>query len=118
MDPLGQKLSRKFFTKKYRRRRTVKRLREESRKLLNRNVEQISWALRQSLDESFRQFGVKLREQLEKTITATRAAMDIALEQREVHSRETAEREIQFKQALATLEGIRSELNAPIFIAE
>jgi tRNA U34 5-carboxymethylaminomethyl modifying GTPase MnmE/TrmE len=118
MDPLGQKLSRKFFTKKYRRRRTVKRLREESRKLLNHNVEQISWALRQSLDESFRQFGVKLREQLEKTIAATRAAMDIALERSEVHSRETAEREIQFKQALATLEGIRSELNAPNFIAE
>ncbi len=110
MDPLGQKLSRKFFSKKYRRRRTVNRLREESRKLLYKNVEQISWALRQSLDESFRQFGVDLREQLEKTITATRKAMEIALERSESHSRETAQTEIRLQQALQRLQKSCGEL--------
>jgi GTPase SAR1 family protein len=110
MDPLGQRLSRKFFTKNYRRRRTVDRLREESRKLLNQNIEQINWALRQSLDESFRQFGAELKEQLEKTITAARKAMEVALQRRESRSRETAAAEIELQQALRTLENIRAEL--------
>lgn len=110
MDPLGQKLSRKFFSKKYRRRRTVKRLREESRKLLSRNVEQISWTLRQSLDESFRQFSAELHEQLDKTVAATRKAMEIALERSESHCRETAATKIRLQRALQSLEGTRDEL--------
>lgn len=110
MDPLGQKFSRKFFSKKYRRRRTVNRLREESRKLLFQNLEQMSWALRQSLDESFRQFGAELRDQLDKTIAATRKAMEIALERSEAHSREISATEIRLQQALQKLEEIRGDL--------
>ena len=110
MDPLGQRLSRKFFTKKYRRRRTAERLRAESLKLLNQNVEQINWALRKSLDESFRQFGADLKEQLAKTISATRKAMEVALQRTESRSRETAAAEIGLQQALQTLEEIRAEL--------
>ncbi|MDX2495146.1 MAG: dynamin family protein, partial [Desulfuromusa sp.] len=104
MDPLGQRLSRKFFTQKYRRKKTVKRLREEAHKLLNQNVEQINWALRRGLDERFRQFGVELSEQLEKTITATRKAMEVALSQSESQSHKTASQEIKLKQALGKLE--------------
>ncbi|NOY12618.1 MAG: Dynamin family protein [Deltaproteobacteria bacterium] len=110
MDPLGQRLSRKFFTRKYRRKRTVNRLREESRKLLNRNIEQISWALRQSLDESFRQFGSELGEQLGKTIAATRKAMEVALERSESHSRESSKTEISLRKALQVLEDIKHSL--------
>jgi len=110
MDPLGQKLSRRFLTKKYRRRRTVERLREETRKLLNRNIEQISWTLRRSLDESFRHFGMELGDQLEKTIVATHKAMEVALERSETHSRETADKELLFKQTLNRLEEIRQQL--------
>ena len=112
MDPLGQRLSRKFFTKKYRHRRTVERLREQSRKLLNQNVEQISWALRQSLDESFRRFGAELKEQLEKTISATRKAMQVALQRSESRSLETASAEIDLQQALLALESIQKELTS------
>jgi len=112
MDPLGQKLSRKLFSKKFRRRRTVKRLREESRKLLNQNVAQINWALQKSLDESFRKFGSELREQLDKTITATRKAMEIALQQSESHVQETSATEVRLQQALQKLEGIRANLEA------
>jgi GTPase Era involved in 16S rRNA processing len=110
MDPLGQKLSRKLFTAKFRRRRTVKRLREESRKLLNQNVAQIDWAIRKSLDESFRQFEVKLREQLEKTISATRQAMEIALQKSASHSQQTVVQEIRLQQALQSLQAVRNEL--------
>ena len=106
MDPLGQRLSRKFFTHKYRRKRTVKRLQDEGIKLLNQNVEQINWALRRGLDESFRQFGVELSEQLEKTITATREAMEVALSQSESQAQETVSREIKLKRAITTVQKI------------
>jgi len=116
MDPLGQKLSRKLFSKNYRRRRTVRRLREESRKLLNQNVAQIDWALRKSLDESFRQFAAALHEQLDKTIAATRKAMEIALERSELHSHETAGPEVTYQQAFQSLAGVRSKLSEIIDI--
>ena len=110
MDPLGQRLSRKLFSKKFRRRRTVKRLREESRKLVNQNVAQINWALQKSLEVSFRKFGAELRDQLEKTITATRQAMEIALQRSESHTREAAATEVRLQQALQNLQNIRAGL--------
>lgn len=111
MDPLGQKISRRLFSKKLRRKRTVKRLREECRKLLNQNIEQINWTLRRSLDESFRQFGADLQEQLLKIIAATRQAMEVALEKSEFQSRETAAAETSLNQALETLERLRAQLD-------
>jgi GTP-binding protein EngB required for normal cell division len=109
-DPLGQMLSRKLFSKKYRRRRTVKRLRAESQVLLNQNVAQISWALRQSLEKSFREFGAELREQLDMTIAGTRTAMELALKRGESHYQETAKREVCLQKAIRTLDKIRQEL--------
>jgi len=110
MDPLGQRLSRKFLTQKYRRKKTVKRLREESLRLLNQNVEQINWALRRGLDENFTQFGVELSEQLQRTITATRKAMEVALQKSESHAYETANREIKLKQTQVKLQEILKDL--------
>ncbi|MEA3362016.1 MAG: dynamin family protein [Thermodesulfobacteriota bacterium] len=110
MDPFGQRLSRKFFTQKFRRKKTVKRLREEAHKLLNQNVEQINWALRRGLDERFRLFGVELSEQLEKTIIATRKAMEVALSQSESQSHKTASQEVKLKQALGKLEKVLKQL--------
>ncbi len=111
MDPFGQRISRKFFSQKFRRKRTVKRLREEGYKLLNQNVEQINWALRRGLDENFCQFGVELSEQLEKTISATRKAMEVALQKKESHSHETTVREIKLKQVLGKLQKIINQLD-------
>ena len=110
MDPLGQRISRKFFTHKFRRKKTVNRLRDEGHKLLSQNVEQINWALRRGLDESFRQFGTELSDQLEKTITATRKAMEVALQKSESHSYETASQEIKLKQTLGNLQKILKQL--------
>ncbi len=111
MDPLGQRISRKFFTRKFRHKRTVARLRAEVLKLVNQNVEQIGWALRRGLDESFRQFGAELSEQLDRTIVASRKAMEIALEKSASHSQKTASREISLKQSLGKLENILSQFN-------
>ncbi len=110
MDPLGQRLARKLFTRKFRRRRTVKRLREESRKLVSQNVEQISWTLRRSLEENFRKFGIELDGQLKKNIAATRNAMEVALVQRENHSQQSVGEEVRLTQALKKLQGIDQKL--------
>ncbi|PLX82278.1 MAG: Dynamin family protein [Desulfuromonas sp.] len=112
MDPLGQRISRKLFSQRFRRRRTVKRLREHCRSLLNQNVEQISWTLRRSLDESFRHFDYELREQLEKTVGATRGAVEVALGRREAQARETAPDEARLKKELEELQAIRKALGA------
>jgi GTPase SAR1 family protein len=111
MDPLGQRISRRFFTRKFRRKRTVARLRAEVLKLVNQNVEQIGWALRRGLDESFRKFGAELSEQLDKTIVASRKAMEIALEKSASHSQQTAGREIELTQTLSKLEEIHKQLD-------
>ncbi len=110
LDPLGQRLSRKLFSHNFRRKRTVTRLREESRKLLNKNVEQISWTLRRSLDESFRHFSAELKDQLENTIDATRRAINVAAGRRDAHCRDTAAEEIKLQQAVEKLEQIRQGL--------
>ncbi|MFO7766417.1 MAG: dynamin family protein [Pelovirga sp.] len=103
MDPLGQKLSRKLMTKRFRHRRTVQRLRDQTHKLLNENTEQINWALRRGLDESFRRFGFQLDEQLDNVIAATRAAMDIALQQK-------SSRQQQLEEQIKVLEGAINDL--------
>jgi len=103
MDPLGQKISRKLMTKRFRHRRTVQRLREQTQKLLNENIEQMNWALRRGLEESFRRYGFQLDEQLDKVIAATRAAMDIALQKKST-------RHHQIEHQMALLEGAITEL--------
>ncbi|PLY06811.1 MAG: Dynamin family protein [Desulfuromonas sp.] len=110
MDPLGQRLSRKFLTRKFRHRRTIARLREEARKLVSQNVEQISWALRRGLEESFRHFSADLAEQLEKTIAANRAAMEVALDRSANRAAETAGPELRLKQGLKCLQEQLSQL--------
>jgi ribosome biogenesis GTPase A len=112
MDPLGQRISRKFLTHKFRHRRTISRLRDEGRKLINQNVEQISWTLRLGLEESFRQYGAGLTEQLDKTISATRAAMEVALKKSETQAFETASQELYLKQTLAKLQEIQHSLES------
>lgn len=110
MDPLGQKLSRKFLTYKFRHRRTIARLRDAGRQLIGENVEQINWAVRRGIDESFRQFGANLAEQLDKTITATRSAMEVALKKNESRAFEIVDQELHLRQLLESLQRILGQL--------
>jgi len=110
MDPLGQRISQTFFSYRFRRKKTVKRLCEGGVKIVNQNVEQMRWSLRREVDEGFRTFGAELSEQLERTITATRQAMEVALQRTESQGDETAERELQLKRALNQLQGLLADL--------
>ena len=111
MDPIGQKFSRKFLTKKYRHKKTVQRLRQEALKLIGLNVEQVAWALRKGLDESFRKYRAQLNDELNKTIQATRQAMEIAVHKNEALISENSGREIAFSQAISTFDRLLEDIS-------
>ncbi|HMB16947.1 MAG TPA: dynamin family protein [Pelovirga sp.] len=113
MDPIGQKISRKLMTRRFRHRRTVQRLREQTQKLLNENTEQLNWALRRGLDESFRRYGFELDEQLDKVITATRAAMDIALQKKSNRHQQMEDQIALFERTTAELQVLSQECLVP-----
>ena len=109
LDPLGQKLSRKLMTKSFRHRRTVQRLRDQTLKLINENTEQINWALRRGLDESFRRFGFQLDAQLDKVIEATRAAMTVALQKKTSRQQQLEEQIGLLEETVAVMQGLAQE---------
>lgn len=69
-----------------RRKRMRKRLLEEIEAVVIRNVENLRWATRQNLEDTFRRFGAELDERLALSLDATRGAMKKALEQRKQHA--------------------------------
>jgi len=62
------------------------RLLEEIDAVVIRNMENLRWATRQNLEDTFRRFGAELDERLAMSLAATRGAMQKALEQRKQHS--------------------------------
>ena len=66
-----------------------KRLLEEINAVVIRNVENLRWATRQNLDDTFRRFGAELDDRLAMSLDATRGAMRKALDQREQRIEET-----------------------------
>jgi ribosome biogenesis GTPase A len=78
--------------------RMRKRLLEEIDAVVIRNVENLRWATRQNLEDTFRRFGAELNERLAMSLAATRGAMHKALEQSKQHS-EQIDSEIEEKQA-------------------
>jgi ribosome biogenesis GTPase A len=80
-----------------RKRRVRQRLLEEIDAVVIRNVENLRWATRQNLEDTFRRFGAELDERLAMSLDATRGAMQKALEQRKAHA-EQIDSEIETKQ--------------------
>jgi len=90
--------------------RMRKRLLEEIDAVVIRNVENLRWATRQNLEDTFRRFGAELDERLAMSLAATRGAMQKALEQRKQHA-EQIDSEIEAKQtALSRLAEIAETL--------
>jgi hypothetical protein len=88
----------RFLPAPMRRRRMRRRLLEEIDAVVVRNVENLRWATRQNLEDTFRRFGAELDERLAMSLAATRGAMEKALEQRKQHS-EQIDSEIENTQA-------------------
>lgn len=93
-----------------RNKRMRKRLLEEIEAVVIRNVENLRWATRQNLEDTFRRFSAELDERLAMSLTATRGAMEKALNQRREHS-EQIDSEVESKQtALSRLAEISDAL--------
>jgi GTP-binding protein EngB required for normal cell division len=86
LNPIPPGAFDRFFPAPMRTRRVRKRLLEEIDAVVMRNVENLRWATRQNLDDTFRRFGAELDERLAMSLDATRGAMKKALEQRKDHA--------------------------------
>jgi hypothetical protein len=98
LNPIPPGAFDRFLPAPLRRARMRKRLLEEIDAVVIRNVENLRWATRQNLEDTFRRFSAELDERLTMSLTATRGAMERALEQRKQHS-EQIDSEVQTKQA-------------------
>jgi ribosome biogenesis GTPase A len=110
LNPIPPGAFDRFLPAPVRSRRMRQRLLEEIDAVVIRNVENLRWATRQNLEDTFRRFGLELDDRLSMTLGATRGAMKKALEQRKQHT-EQIDSEIELNQtALSQLETIARNL--------
>lgn len=110
LNPIPPGAFDRFLPAPMRERMTRKRLLQEIDAVVIRNVENLRWATRQNLEDTFRRFGAELDERLSMSLDATRGAMRKALEQRKQHA-EQVDSDIETKQtALSKLAAIAQTL--------
>lgn len=110
LNPIPPGAFDRFLPAPMRRRRMRKRLLEQIDAVVVRNVENLRWATRQNLEDTFRRFGAELDERLAMSLAATRGAMQKALEKRKQHA-EQIDSEIEARQtALSRLAEIARAL--------
>jgi hypothetical protein len=97
LNPIPPGTLDRFLRAGMRKVRMRKRLLEEIDAVVIRNVENLRWATRQNMEDTFRRFGAELDERLAMSLDATRGAMRKALEQRKAHA-EQIDSEIETKQ--------------------
>jgi hypothetical protein len=98
LNPIPPGTFDRLLPARMRERAVRKRLLEEIDAVVIRNVENLRWATRQNLEDSFRRFGAELDERLAMSLDATRGAMRKALEQHKQHV-ERVDSDIETKQA-------------------
>jgi GTP-binding protein EngB required for normal cell division len=97
LNPIPPGTLDQFLPARMRKARMRKRLLEEIDAVVIRNVENLRWATRQNLEDTFRRFGAELDERLAMSLDATRGAMQKGLKQRKAHA-EQIDSEIDAKQ--------------------
>ncbi|MFN2541622.1 MAG: dynamin family protein [Chthoniobacterales bacterium] len=113
LNPIPPGLFDRFLPASLRRAAIRKRLLEEIDLVVTRNVENLRWATRQNLEDTFRRFSSDLDERLALSLAATRGAMGKALEQRKQHSQQIGS-EVEAKQTeLSRLAEIEQALAQP-----
>jgi hypothetical protein len=86
LNPIPPGAFDQFLPAGMRKAKVRKRLVEEIDAVVIRNVENLRWATRQNLEDTFRRFGSELDERLAMSLDATRGAMRKALDQRKAHA--------------------------------
>ena len=108
--PIQSGLAEKFMPAEARRKQLARRLLAQTEELVVPNVENLRWAIFQSIDQTFLRFGSTLERRLLETVEATHGAVRAALEKRRVHSETVAEEADRIGAAVEGLEELRSEL--------
>jgi hypothetical protein len=88
LNPIPPGTLDQFLPAAMRKARTRRHLLEEIDAVVIRNVENLRWATRQNLEDTFRRFAAELDERLAMSLDATRGAMRKALEQRKAHAQQ------------------------------
>jgi GTP-binding protein EngB required for normal cell division len=92
--------------------RLKRRLIEQVEELVQRNVENLRWAILQNLDAAFRRFEGWFDERLAEAIEATRGAIDAALIKRREHTDQARDHLLQLRQGADLLAVVREEVKA------
>jgi hypothetical protein len=90
--------------------RLRKRLLNQVSALVVPNVENLRWAIFQSIDRTFVQFGAALDQRLADAVTATHGAIRAAITRRQQHSELAREEVAGLEAAAADIERIRARL--------
>lgn len=96
--------------------RLKKRMLEQIDGLVLRNVENLRWATRQNIEDTFRRFGTYLDERLAETIESTHGAIRTAYERRQQHADQIAMRAAKLDAVIGQLNEIKegfAKLTAP-----
>lgn len=79
--------------------------------LVNRNVENLRWAVIQNVDMSFLRFAARLRERLNETVSVTKGVMETANLKRKEHGENIAEEIAGLNKSISDLEKLKEEIS-------
>jgi hypothetical protein len=102
----------RFMPKSIREKRARDQLAADAEKAILRNLANLDWAIRENLEDAFRQFESSLTEQLGNVLLATRQAMQLAIERRMTRAEELNKYVKESARSIASLTNIMSELQA------
>lgn len=79
-----------FLPESMRERRLIRKLKGDAERAILRNVANLDWAMRQNIEEAFRNFEADLAEQLDNALQVTREVLRLALDRHAAASEEGA----------------------------
>ena len=100
----------RFLPESLRERRLYWTLSAQAERAILRNIANLDWAMRQNIEDAFRDFESALSEQVEKALQATREALQLALDRHAAKSQEIGVYVREAERSVASLSEILAEL--------
>jgi hypothetical protein len=110
--PRPDRIAEAMLPSRLKRARTRTRVLSQVDELVTRNVENLRWAIRRSLDDTFRRATTRLEQRLDDAIAATQDAIRSATDRKREQSAEVAPEIELLRRRLALVTVARSELSA------
>jgi hypothetical protein len=110
--PRPDRIAEALLPSRLKRARTRARILSQVEELVARNVENLRWAIRRSLDDTFLRARTRLERRLDDAIAATQDAIRSALDRKREQSAEGAPEIEALRRRLALVAAARSELSA------